>query len=182
MNTNGTEPNRAPAAFAATGEAAEPAAAIPPETSGITRRRLVSGWHFTRHLLEMVLAMVAGMALLGAAFAALGEPPGYANLFVRYGLMGASMAVPMVAWMRYRGHSWSDGGEMTAAMLVPMFAPVTLVELGVAVPGLSGGSLMTLSHVAMIGGMVALIAYRFDRYAYGPHEQESRRSHEKATS
>ena len=172
MNTNGTEPNRAPA-LAATGEAAQP------KMSARTRSRLVSGWHFARHLLEMVLAMVAGMALLGAALAALGEPPGYANLFVRYGLMGASMAVPMVAWMRYRGHSWSDGGEMTAAMLVPMLAPVALVELGVAVPGLSGGSLMALSHVAMIGGMVVLMAYRFDRYAY---EQESQQSHEKATS
>jgi hypothetical protein len=175
MNINGTETNRAPA-LAATGEAAQP------KTSGRTRSRLFSGWHFTRHLLEMVLAMVAGMALLGAAFAALGEPPGYANLFVRYGLMGASMAAPMVAWMRYRGHSWRDGAEMTAAMLVPMLAPVALVELGVALPGLSGGSLMVLSHVAMIGGMVALIAYRFDRYAYGPHEQESRQRHEEATS
>lgn|SRR5215211_5508548 len=110
MNTNGTEPNRAPA-LAATGEAVEPATATHQERPGIVQRRLVSGWHFTRHLLEMVLAMVAGMALLGAAFAALGEPPGYANLFVRYGLMDASMAAPMVAWMRYRGHSWSDGGE-----------------------------------------------------------------------
>jgi hypothetical protein len=73
------------------------------------------------------------------------------------------MAAPMVAWMRYRGHYWSDGGEMTAAMLVPMIAPVSLVEMGVAVPGLSEGSLMMLSHVAMIAGMVALMVYRFER-------------------
>jgi hypothetical protein len=51
---------------------------------------------------------------------------------------------------------------MTAAML----APVALVELGVAVPGPSEGSLMMLSHVAMIGGMVALMIYRLDRYAH----------------
>jgi flagellar biosynthetic protein FliP len=131
--------------------------------------RLGAGWHFTRHLLEMVVAMIAGMAVLGAALAVLGEPPGYANLFVEYGLMGASMAAPMVAWMRYRGHSYYDGGEMTAAMVVPMLAPVALVELGVAVPGLSEGSLMVLSHVAMIAGMIALMAYRFDRYAHGSH-------------
>jgi hypothetical protein len=38
--------------------------------------------------------------------------------------------------------------------------------LGVAgyVPGLSEDSLMMLSHVAMIGGMVALMVYRWDRY------------------
>jgi hypothetical protein len=78
--------------------------------------------------------------------------------------MGASMAAPMVAWMRHRGHAWSDGGEMTVAMLVPMFALVLPVELGMV--GLTGHALMMLSHVAMIGGMVALMIYRWDRYAH----------------
>src|SRR3712207_8703504 len=81
--------------------------------------------------------------------------------------MGASMAVPMVAWMRHRGHSRSDGLEMTVAMLAPMFALVLPVELGVV--GLTGHSLMMLSHVAMIGGMVVLMIHRFDRYAHGAH-------------
>jgi hypothetical protein len=49
-----------------------------------------------------------------------------------------------------------------AAMLVPMFAVVLLVELGVV--RLTGHALMMLSHVAMIGGMVALMVYRWDRY------------------
>ena len=89
--------------------------------------------------------------MLGVALAVLGEPPGYANLFLRYGLMGAFMAVPM------------------AAMLAPMFALVISVELGVAgyVPVLSEESLMMLSHVAMIAGMVVLMIYRLERYAYG---------------
>src|SRR3712207_4917827 len=111
----------------------------------------------------MVLAMLAGMAVLGVAIWALGEPPGYSNLLVKYGLMGVFMAAPMVAWMRHRGHSWSDAQEMTAAMLAPMFAVVVPVELGGV--GLSGHALMMLSHVAMIGGMVALMIYRFERYA-----------------
>jgi hypothetical protein len=85
---------------------------------------------------------------------------------VQYGVMGAFMAAPMVAWMRHRGHSWRDGGEMTAAMVVPMLAPALLVEFGVSVPGLTEGSLMLLSHGAMIGGMVALMAYRFECYAH----------------
>jgi flagellar biosynthetic protein FliP len=152
------------------GGAAEPAGAASPETGGLVRGRLVSGWRFTRHLLEMVVAMMVGMGVFGLALAVIGEPPGYANLLVRYGLMGAFMAAPMVAWMRFRDHSWSDGGEMTAAMLVPMLAPVALVELGVAVPGLTEGSLMVISHVAMIGGMVALMIYRFERYAHGSHD------------
>jgi hypothetical protein len=164
-NSGGTEPNEA-ASLPGTCELAEPAKTVAPEVDGTLRRYLGVGWRFTRHLLEMVLAMMAGMAVLGVALMVLGEPPGYANLLVRYGLMGAFMAAPMVAWMLYRGHSWSDGLEMTAAMLVPMLAPVLPVELGVAgyVPGLSEDSLMMLSHVAMIGGMVALMVYRWDRY------------------
>ena len=137
------------------------------DADGGIRGRLASGWRFTRHLLEMVVAMMIGMGVFDLTIGVLGEPPGYANLLIRYGLMGVFMATPMVAWMRYRGHSWRDGGEMTAAMVVPMLAPVTLVELGVGVPGLSEGSLMVPSHVAMIGGMVALMLYRFDRYAHG---------------
>ena len=143
-----------------------------PEEGDRIRSRLVSGWRFTRHLLEMVLAMLAGMAVFGVAIWALGEPPGYSNLLVKYGLMGASMAAPMVGWMRRRGHSWSDGGEMTAAMLSPMFALVLPVELGVV--GLTGHSLMMLSHVAMIGGMVVLMLFRFERYAHGTHGRRAR--------
>jgi len=113
--------------------------------------------------------MVAGMAVLGVALGALGEPPGYANTLVECGLMGAFMSVPMVAWMLYRGHSWSDGMEMTAAMLAPMLALVLPVELGVErhVPGPSDHSLMMLSHMAMIAGMVVLMIYRWDRHAHG---------------
>lgn len=168
MNLDDTESTGA-ASNAGMGEAAGLSGTVSPIGGGRARRRLVSGGRFVRHLLEMVVAMMIGMGALGLALATLGEPPGYANLFVRYGLMGVSMSVPMVAWMRYRGHSWSDGGEMTAAMVVPMLALALPVELGVAVPGLSEDSLMMLSHVAMIGGMVALMAYRFDRYARGAH-------------
>jgi hypothetical protein len=151
--------------------AVEDTGTLSPKTGGQARRRLrlEAGLRFGRHLLEMVVAMLAGMAALGVALWALGEPPGYANLLLRYGLMGAFMAAPMVGWMRYRGHSWRDGGEMTLAMVVPMLAPVALVEMGVAVLGLSEGSLMMLSHVAMIGGMVLLMVYRFERYAHGTH-------------
>ena len=151
------------------GDAAQPAGTASPGMDGRARVRFVSGWRFLRHLLEMVVAMMLGMGVFGLALAVAGEPPGYANLLVRYGAMGLFMAAPMVAWMRFRGHPWRDGGEMTAAMLLPMLAPVALVETGAAVPGLSEGSLMVVSHVAMIGGMVALMAYRFDRYARGSH-------------
>ena len=170
--SDGTEPNRQAAPTAMVG-AAEPVGTASPRTDGRLRGRFVPGWRFVRHLLEMVVAMMLGMGALGLAIGVLGEPPGYANLLVRYGLMGAFMAAPMVAWMRHRGHSWRDGGEMAAAMLLPMLAPVAPVEMGVAVPGLNEGSLMLISHVTMIGGMVALMLYRFERYAHGAHDRRS---------
>jgi hypothetical protein len=171
MDPKDTEPTET-ATPAGMGDAGGLAGTASPEKkSGRVRSRLASGWRFTRHLLEMVLAMLAGMAVFGVAIWALGEPPGYSNLLVKYGLMGASMAAPMVGWMRHRGHSWSEGGEMTAAMLSPMFALVLPAELGVV--GLSGHGLMMLSHVAMIGGMVALMIYRWDRYAHGTHHSHA---------
>ena len=166
MHTNDSDPNET-TALAATGEAAGSAASAERGEPAGFRSRLGSGLRFARHLLEMVVAMMVGMGVFGLAIGILGEPPGYANLLVEYGLMGVAMSVTMVAWMRHRGHSWRDGGEMTAAMLVPTFALAAPVELGVAVPGLSEGSLMMLSHVAMICGMIALMLYRFDRYAHG---------------
>jgi hypothetical protein len=155
----------------AMGEAVEQADTVSPERGGQIRRYLGAGWSFTRHLLEMVVAMMAGMAVLGVAVGLLGEPFGEVNLLVEYGVMGVFMSVPMVAWMRYRGHSWTDGMEMTAAMLVPMFSLVLPVELGVA--GLSEHSLMVLAHAAMIGGMAALMLFRPDRYAHGAHGQHT---------
>jgi hypothetical protein len=163
MNLNRTESTEA-ASGAGMGATADPAAS--PRRAGRVRARFASGLRFARHLLGMVVAMMVGMGAFGLALAAFGEPPGYANLFVRYGLMGASMAAPMVGWMRLRGHAWSDGGEMAAAMLLPMLAPVALVEADAA--RLPEGSLMVVSHVAMVGGMVALMIYRLERYAQGP--------------
>ena len=174
MHPNDTEATET-ATAAGMSDAAGFARTASTDMGGRVRGRLVSGWHFTRHLLEMVVAMVAGMAALGVAIWLLGEPPGYANPLVEYGLMGVFMSVPMVAWMRHRGHAWSDGGEMTAAMLFPMYALVVPVEMGVAgyVPGLSEDSLMMLSHVEMIGGMIALMVYRLDRYAHGSHRHRA---------
>jgi YHS domain-containing protein len=119
----------------------------------------------------MVLAMLAGMVVLGAMLAALGDPPGYRTLVGMYAYMAVAMSAPMVAWMRRMGHPWADCWEMTAWMVVPMFALVAPVALGLEgyVPGLTAHSLMLYAHVAMIGGMAALMLYRWDRYALGTH-------------
>src|SRR6266508_2786357 len=76
-----------------------------------------------RHLLEMTVAMLLGMVVLGMAFrqvhlAVFGT--GFDDAWHRHTELAAfamafNMTLPMVAWMRHRGHSWERGGEMAAA-------------------------------------------------------------------
>lgn len=90
---------------------------------------------------------------------------GLRHPLVEYGLMGAAMALPMVRGMRFRGHPWSDGLEMTAAMLLPIFAVALPAALGLGGP--TGDALMLPAHGAMIAGMIALMLVRRDRYPHG---------------
>lgn len=127
--------------------------------------------HFTRHYLEMVLAMVLGMAMLGVpATAALGVA-GISMSELHHDLpalvllgMAVTMTVPMVAWMRYRGHGWAATNEMAASMFVPSFAVVGLLAAG-AVTDI--GVLMTIQHVVMLPAMLVVMLLRLDDYAGG---------------
>jgi len=126
--------------------------------------------HFLRHYAEMVAAMILGMIVLGlpgeVALRALGtswndlhaDAPAAVLLY-----MFAIMTVPMVAWMRFRGHSWRPCAEMAASMLVPTLAAISL--LGVA----DFGTLMTLEHVAMLPSMLLVMMLRPDEYAHAHH-------------
>src|ERR671930_1001274 len=99
---------------------------------------------FVRHLLEMVGVMMLGMVALGAAFGAFHElafGSGFAAAWRDHvGLaafaMAFNMTVPMVLWMRYRGHSWERGAEMAAAMNLPVLPLLLLYWLGaITTPG-----------------------------------------------
>src|SRR5512144_3274154 len=81
-------------------------------------------WGFLRHLGEMVVAMWVGMLLgsilwmpiLGALGLSASEARlRYPELYVL--VMAFNMTVPMVAWMRHRGHGWRSCYEMSAAMV-----------------------------------------------------------------
>jgi hypothetical protein len=130
---------------------------------------------FLRHLAEMILAMLLGMAVWGAIFNMLLGPTGYAGVVranpeLRFGLMAFFMAVPMVLLMRYQGHSWERGGEMALAMAAPMAAVIICWRLGVGdyVPLFSQQSLSLSTHIGMYVGMVALMLYRRKEYTH-PH-------------
>jgi hypothetical protein len=66
MNPNNTESTET-ASPAGMAEVAGLSGTTSPETAGRVRRRLVSGWRFARHLVEMGGRMIAGMAVLGVA-------------------------------------------------------------------------------------------------------------------
>lgn len=126
---------------------------------------------FIRHYAEMVAAMFAGMIVLGLplgmALSAFGismselhdDAPAVALL-----VMAVIMTVPMVAWMRYRGHAWQPCNEMAASMFLPTFGVIALMWGGVIA---DLGTLMTLEHVVMLPAMLIAMLLRYDEYAHG---------------
>jgi hypothetical protein len=123
---------------------------------------------FLRHFVEMLLAMLLGMLVLGGItqliFAAAGSSLTDAPGSVRVMLMGFDMTVPMVAWMSYRGHPRARNAEMAAAMIVP-----TLVAAALAAAGtLSTGAALGIQHAAMIPAMLGVMLWRYDHYS-GSH-------------
>ena len=122
--------------------------------------------HFIRHYLEMVVAMLLGMALLGLPLYAVGT--GWHELAIEspaIGFLGmaTSMTVPMVGWMIYRGHGRRANMEMSASMFVPTFAVITLTWADVVT---DTGALMTIEHVAMFVAMAAVMLLRPAEYIH----------------
>jgi hypothetical protein len=128
---------------------------------------------FIRHYVEMVVAMFLGMAVLGPpaelALRALGSSsadlrtaaPAVALLG-----MAAMMTVPMVGWMRYRGHGWQPCAEMAASMIVPTLAVIALMW-GAVVEDF--GTLMLAEHIAMLPSMLVAMLLRPAEYTSHAH-------------
>ena len=131
------------------------------ETTHSTRR-------FFRHYAEMVAVMFIGMFALSRPadwlFSALGAGTLSQHPVMMLFSMGVTMTLPMVAWMRYRGHGWRPSNEMAASMLIPTFAAVALVGTGV----MMGGPVLVIEHVAMLAGMLIAMLLRRDEYS-GAH-------------
>ncbi|HYH89910.1 MAG TPA: hypothetical protein VEX67_11785 [Solirubrobacteraceae bacterium] len=110
------------------------------------------------HYVEMLLAMFAGMLVLWMPLVALGRPD--ATELELLG-MAFTMTVPMVAWMRYRGHGWTPAAEMTAAMFIPTFAAIGLLWAGLVE---DGHAPMMIQHVAMFPAMLVAMLLRRSEY------------------
>jgi hypothetical protein len=124
--------------------------------------------HFIRHYVEMLIAMAIGMFALGGAFVVLLAPVGVdvgdwhtdAPALLLLG-MAFIMSVPMVAWMRYRGHGWAPTWEMTASMFVPSIAAILLLWTGAVE---DSDTLLAIQHVAMFPAMLVAMLLRRSEY------------------
>jgi hypothetical protein len=138
-------------------------AGVPEDIS--MRRPLLN---FIRHGLEMFLAMFIGMFALAAIFTAIVSIWGmtwlqgrerFPELFLLAIALG--MTVPMVAWMRYRHHTWRTSSEMAAAMFIPGIVFIGLVSLRV----ISVGPACSLYCALMIPLMLIPMLSRREEYS-----------------
>jgi hypothetical protein len=135
---------------------------------------------FARHYVEMLVAMFLGMAVLGLpavmALDALGmsssELRNDAPALLLFG-MGLTMTVPMVGWMRYRGHGRQPSMEMAASMLIPTFGVIALLWGGLVS---DVGTLLVIEHVVMPPSMLVAMLLRRDEYTSKSHDHGRARS------
>ncbi len=132
---------------------------VPTDHAASSRGRRIR--HFVRHYLEMVVAMLVGMAALGP-LEGLVWPALFARTDVGALVMATNMSIGMTAWMRFRRHSWRAIGEMCASMYLS-FA-VLLVPFWAGAIG--GDAVMTWGHVLMLPAMALVMLLRPHEYAH----------------
>jgi hypothetical protein len=135
-----------------------------------TAARRVSWGRFARHYVEMVVAMIVGMLVLGPLaallFGALGlagvaEQPVVAAL-----VMATTMTIGMSAWMAFRHHVWGGIVEMAAAM----YASFVGFFLPYWAGWISGETVLVAGHVVMLVAMLLVMLRRREEYgAVGHH-------------
>ena len=123
------------------------------ETAPSLRSRRSTVRHLVRHSLEMVVAMLIGMVVLGLAQHLVWPSLNYYSA-VGVLVIATDMSISMGAWMRVRGHSWRGIGEMAAAMYAPFIVLLVPYWAG----AISGAELMGWGHVLMLPA-VALVMY-----------------------
>ncbi|WP_328993286.1 hypothetical protein OG394_03130 [Kribbella sp. NBC_01245] len=127
-------------------------------------RPVGAGWrNWLRHFLEMVAAMVVGMALLDPLWSGIvGD-----RADARVSAMAVDMAIGMSVWMAYRGHGRRQIVEMAAAMVVPYAVLLVPYWFG----WVSGEGLEMGGHSAIMLAMVVVMLVR--RREYSAHHHAS---------
>ena len=125
------------------------------------RCRRSTAMHLVRHFLEMVVAMLIGMVVLGL-LQQLVWPSLYFYSAVGVLVMATDMAIGMGAWMRVRGHSWRGIAEMSASMYGPFIALLVPYWTG----AVSGAELMAWGHLLMFPAMALAMYLRPAEYLH----------------
>lgn len=71
------------------------------------------------------------------------------------------MTVPMVAWMRHRGHGWRSSAEMGVVMFAPAIPIIALLRADV----IAFAAVCGLYCATMMAAMLALMLYRRSEYS-----------------
>jgi len=118
-------------------------------------------WHVVRHYLEMVVAMLVGMVVLGPVWNLVW--PGWSAVTEVHVLgMATNMAIGMAAWMAFRKHSRIAIVEMSAAMYVPFLVLLVPYWAG----AVSAGVVFTGGHLLMLPAMAVPMVWRRHEYAH----------------
>jgi hypothetical protein len=128
--------------------------------------------HFLLHIGEMLLAMFVGMALFGTLFSAILVAGGttYSEALeavpelIALALM-VEMTVPMVLWMRHRGHSAARIAEMAGAMLAVGVAAIVLLWSSV----IASTAICGVECALMLPAMVAAMLVHRGEYSRPAH-------------
>lgn len=148
---------------------------------GLSRRR--ERRNLVRHFVEMVGAMLVGMAVLGMVVRMICTALGNSDFLLdhaglRAPLMAANMTIGMAVWMRHRGHNWDAITEMGGAMYVPLVVLIGPFWAGV----LSADALFLWMHVLMLPAMVIAMRHRRDEYAQDHHDHVAATPRQSATT
>ena len=150
----------------------------PSTTTPSTARQV---WNFTRHFLEMCIAMCVGGGALNALVflvgpAQLGYPdlrttaPGLALL-----LIACLYTLPMAAWMRLRGMAWRPILEMSGATVALAVVLIVLATVGVlSSAGLHQWALIFCGPACAL--MLPVMLLRRDMYTGRTGEHTHRRA------
>ncbi|GAA1755171.1 hypothetical protein [Luedemannella helvata] len=124
----------------------------------------VSRRAFARHFVEMVLAMVVGMVVLGPLW----PPADRADIASL--VMATDMAAAMAVWMWHRGHGRAAIAEMTVAMYAPF-----LLLLPPWWAGLIGGDIVLMGGLLlMLPAMLLAMLRRPTEYGTPAHRHAGR--------
>lgn len=124
--------------------------------AAVTARAALADRGFWVHYLQMLVAMVLGMVVLGMLW------PSFAIVEVNALVMATNMTVGMTAWMLWRRHGIAAVAEMAAAMYLPFVLLFPPLWLG----WLSADGLFMAGHVLMLPAMVLAMLLRPAEYIH----------------